>query len=228
MDDMQFDEYWRLQEYTLPALTCLLLNRVSRFLWKFVAYLYNRKSSYPRIVTKVRMCILLRNTEIYNEINYNTNALFHLFILPLSFIKRNSYCCTFWSLSCNFWHRICRTLDRMHYGVVRDIGHRLYKAVLYFRNTWGSSKHENVISLTPKRKVRPSLRRFSRNSHWIALCSELLHQISPKWINYSNLFTNSFTILKWYGFHISDFHENSYQREDVYRYCFYQILSTSG
>ena len=176
----------------------------------------------------MRTCILLRNTEIYNEINYNSNAFFNLIIPPLSFIKRNSYCCTVWSLSLNFWHRGCHTLDRMHYDVVRDIGYRFYKAVLYFRNTRGSSKHENVISLTPKWKVRPSLRRFSRNSHWTALSSELLHKISPKWINYSILFKNSFTILKWYGFHISNFHKNPYQREDFYRYCFYQILSTSG
>jgi hypothetical protein len=40
----------------------------------------------------------------------------------------------------------------MHYVVVRDIGYRFYKAVLYFQNTLGSSKHENVISLTPKKK----------------------------------------------------------------------------
>jgi hypothetical protein len=148
-------------------------NRVSRFLRKFDAYLYSRNSSYPRIVTKVRMCILLRNTEIYNEINYNTNALFHLFMPPLSFIKRNSYCCTFWSLSCNFWHKVCRTLDRLHYVVVREVGQRFYKAVPCFRNKRGSSKHENVMLLTPKRKVRIPCAEFHETrteQHYVQNC----------------------------------------------------------
>lgn len=127
-------------------------NRGSRFLRKFVDYLYNRKSSYPRIVTDVRTCIPLRNTEIFNEINYNINAFIYLFIPQLNFIKCNSYNSTLWSLSRNFWQRGWRTLERLHYGVVRDIWHRFYKAILYFRNTRDSSKHENVISLTPIRK----------------------------------------------------------------------------
>ena len=202
-------------------------NRGNRFLRKLFANLYKRKSSYPRIVTDGRTCSLLRNTEIFNEVNYKTFSFIIYSFLQLSLIKRNSYSYRLWRLSLRFWHRGWRTLERLHYGVVRDIGNGFHKAVLYCRNTRDSSKHENIISLTTIRKVRPSVPIFTK----LALNSIMFRIITPNFVHIVGsveiLVTNSFTILKLYGFHHSDFHENICHNVRVYRHFLYQILTTS-
>jgi hypothetical protein len=60
-------------------------------------------------------------------------------------------------------------------GVFCDAGHRLRRGVLHFQNVVRfHGARVNVTSLTPIRKGRSSLRRFSRNSQKLEMCRSLI------------------------------------------------------
>ena len=66
-------------------------------------------------------------------------------------------------------------------GVPRDVAQQLYQSILYdeiivrFHGT-----RLNVILFTPVKKVRPSLRRFSRKSEWLdsVMCMSLMPDLT--------------------------------------------------
>lgn len=60
---------------------------------------------------------------------------------------------------------ICEVFNKVASGVLRDGVQRLYRGIIYFQVSYGFTAHAKYNLLTLIRKVWPSLRRFSRNSH---------------------------------------------------------------